>query len=575
MADFVKRLFANTLNSCLFFLLFTSAHAEQLRYRIEGLDKPLEQNVRLFLEALPEINSQHYLNSRKTITRSVQKSLQALGYYQPDIRQTLLENTLTLNITAGKPVRIRSVSIQLLGEARHSPIFKKALKQHSLKQGDILNQGKYEDLKSRLNALTLSQGFLDAQLLRHSIKVYPEQQAADIELIMDSGERYRIGEIRFTNLPEETRTLMNQLIRFKPGSRYTLIKLNNLNRDLAATGYFKTISIEPLRDQASNHRIPIEINVTLNTDHELETGIGFSTDEGVRLSLSWDRPLINSSGHSMSSELFASQKRLQLTGNYKIPYGNPLQEFYNLQLGYQYKDIEDTRSNLTTASVHQWKKELKGWDRDYFFRIQQEGYRQGLETGNSLLTIPGVSFSHREANSTLEPTRGYLLMTKLEASHRLLGSDQNFVKIWGRAKWMDTYFKRHRIILRAEQGAISIGDVTQLPPSIRFFTGGDQSIRGYGFESIAPKDDSGRLLGGQYLSVFSTEYNYRFSDKWWLATFIDHGTSTNDYSNRWKTGSGLGLRWVTPFGALRADLAFAISDKGSPWRLHFTMGPEL
>ncbi len=558
------------------FLLYISpVHAKQLEYRIQGLDKPLKQNVSLFLEALPDIEVRHYQRSGKSITEAVEKALQALGYYQPDIDQQLKENTLTLKIMAGKPVRLQKVSVQLLGEARHSMAFKHLLKQTPVKPGVVLNQGKYESLKSRLNALSLSLGFFDAHLIRHSIKVHPQEHAADIDLILDSGVRYRVGDILFGDMPDDIKALIKQLIRFKTGSRYRLIKLNNLNRDLAATGYFKTISVEPLRDQTSNHHIPIQINTTLNTDHELETGIGFSTNEGVRLSLSWDRPLINRSGHSMSSELFASQKRVQLTGNYKVPYGNPLLEFYDLQLGYQYKEIEDTRSNLTTASIHHWKKQIHGWDKDYFFRIQQEGFRQGLEEGDSLLTIPGVSLTLRKSDKALDPARGYLLMAKLEGAHKALGSDQNFVKIWGRTKWLNTFYKRHRFILRAEQGAISVNDITQLPPSIRFFTGGDQSIRGYDFESIAPKNDAGKLVGGQYLTVTSAEYNYRLTKKWWIATFIDQGISTNDYSNAWKTGTGLGLRWVTPFGAVRADLAFAISDKGSPWRLHFTMGSEL
>nr|WP_228550531.1 autotransporter assembly complex family protein [Endozoicomonas sp. OPT23] len=557
------------------FLSVSSTQAGQLKYRVEGLDNDLEQNVRLFLESLPDIEARHYQSSRKKIIDTTHKALQALGYYQPDIQEQLKGDTLSLNMSSGNPVLLRDVSIQLLGDARQSKAFKRLLSQTTLKKGAVLNQGKYEALKGRLNSLSLTLGFFDAHVIRHTIKVYPEQQAADIDLILDSGVRYRVGDIQFGKMPDSIKKLIEKLIRFKPGSRYRLTKLNNLNRDLAATGYFKSISIEPLRDQSHNHHIPIKIDVTLNTDHELETGVGFSTNEGIRLSLSWDRPLINDSGHSMSSELFASKPRIQLTGNYKIPYGNPLLEFYNLQLGYQYKEQEDTRSNLTTASVHQWKKQLHGWDRDFFFRIQQEGFRQGQERGNSFLTIPGVSLTRRKANSTLEPSQGYLLMGKLEGAHKYLGSDQEFIKAWGRAKWLTTLNKRHRLLLRGEQGAIAISDITQLPPSIRFFTGGDQSIRGYDFESIAPKNSAGKLVGGQYLTVFSTEYNYQFIKKWWAAAFIDHGTSTNDYSDSWKTGVGLGLRWVTPFGAVRADVAFAVSDKGSPWRLHFTMGPEL
>lgn len=100
-------------------------------------------------------------------------------------------------------------------------------------------------------------------------------------------------------------------------------------------------------------------------------------------------------------------------------------------------------------------------------------------------------------------------------------------------------------------------------------------MRGYDYDTIAPKDRRGKLTGGRYLSVVSFEYAYKLVDKWWLALFTDSGTSTNDYDDAWKVGSGLGVRWITPLGPLRLDLAFAVREPGSPWRLHFTIGPVL
>lgn len=155
------------------------------------------------------------------------------------------------------------------------------------------------------------------------------------------------------------------------------------------------------------------------------------------------------------------------------------------------------------------------------------------------------------------------------------GSDTRFVKVWGRTKWLRTYASKHRLIFRAEQGALLWGNLSEIPASQRFFTGGDQTVRGFGYESISPLDSSGQLSGALNVSVGSLEYNYQVAPKWRIATFVDTGTATNDYTDQWKIGAGIGGRWLTPVGQLRFDLAFGVSEEQVPYRLHFALGPEL
>ncbi len=367
------------------------------------------------------------------------------------------------------------------------------------------------------------------------------------------------------------------MVTFKPGKPFKAVKLSKLNRDLSSTGYFSQIDIRPLKAQAGNFEVPVYINVVPKTDHEIETGIGYSTDEGPRLSLSWDRPWINEKGHSLINELKLSSVNSELSSRYKIPVGNPLREYYSLELGFQNKELKDTKSDLISAGVHRWSKRPGWWDRDLFFRAEYEDYKQGNDDGRKLLLIPGVSFSHRKARgNALDPKSGYSHNIKLEMSNTTWGSQADFLKIWGRTKWLTTLDDKHRFISRAEQGGIIVDNVTDIPPSIRFFTGGDQSVRGYSYESISPKGSDGKLTGARYMSAVSGEYNYEFIDKWRVATFVDSGTATNDYSEKWKIGAGMGLRWVTPLGPLKVDLAFPINDKDKThWRLHFSMGPDI
>jgi translocation and assembly module TamA len=124
-------------------------------------------------------------------------------------------------------------------------------------------------------------------------------------------------------------------------------------------------------------------------------------------------------------------------------------------------------------------------------------------------------------------------------------------------------------------GAIGVDSIYDVPSSMRFFAGGDQSVRGYSYKSIAPKGDDNKLIGGKYLTVASLEYSYPVRPNWRIATFIDGGTATNDFSEDMLYGSGAGVAWASPIGPVKVFLGVPLNDDESGLRLHFLMGPEL
>lgn len=565
---------------CLLLLLcsFYALAATPLTYKITGVDNDLRKNIELHLQALPGIDVDKFYFFQNDISQTVRQALQPMGYYSPTLKLTLSDSKqglVTITIKIGQPVLLRTVSIQLEGEAKQDPPFIALLKEHPIHSGSSLNHQQYESLKKALNSLALLRGYFDAHFTRHSIKVYPEPLAADLNLLFSSGPRYQFGTVRYGDMSSGTKNVIQTMIGFKPETPYETNKIIKLYNDLSSTHYFHKVDVHPVHDDNNTISIPVDVNVITNLNHEIETGVGFSTDEGPRMSITWDKPWVNDRGHSVSNIAQASGKRVELSSSYQIPMGNPLQEFYSLQGGYQYKDSEDTLSNRFSAAVHRWHKDPEGWDRDLYISLESEQYEQGLTNDRSLLLIPGIALNRRQVQGNLNPTQGTSHNLKLEVSHKAWGTSASFIRLWGRSKWLDTFQGKHRILARIEQGITITDAIDDLPPSLRFFAGGDQSIRGFNYESIAPKDSFGKLIGGKYLTVTSFEYNYKVTNNWWVATFIDTGTSTNNYNNPWKTGSGIGLRWITPLGPLRIDFAFAISEEDSPWLLHFSIGPDL
>ena len=112
---------------------------------------------------------------------------------------------------------------------------------------------------------------------------------------------------------------------------------------------------------------------------------------------------------------------------------------------------------------------------------------------------------------------------------------------------------------------------------MRYFAGGDRSLRGYDYESISPRDKNGDLKGGSKLLTASLEYQFKVTGKWWGAAFFDVGDVVDHVQDfRLKKGAGLGIRWESPLGPIKLDIARPVgSDAPKQWQFYIGLGPEL
>lgn len=566
------------------FIVSAPVLSASLQWRIEGIGGDLEENVSIYLDRLSAVDHSQLPRFKTRIIKEVKHSLQAMGYYSPVITIHPPDpntDVCIITIASGKPTIIRNVNISLLGDATEDSAFSNLLLTFPLKKGTTLNHRAYEDTKNALHSLASAHGYFDAKMTEHKVSVYSDKEYADILITLDSGCRYRFGDVKYIKMTTRFKDIVQSLVTIKQGEPYDVVKIRKLNQNIALTGYFHQIAVQPERKDITNNEVPISIHAIPRLHHEIQVGAGYATDEGLRFSLHWDKPWVNNYGHSLKNEAYISEKKTKITSSYKIPDGNPLKKYYNLNFGYQQKTVEDTDSELTSAAIHHFNKNSfiikEDWDNDIFFRVEHENYTQGTQSDDTVLLIPGISLMcHRVQGGDASDYHGNQHFVKVELSNKAWGSDVDFIKVWGRTKWLQTYFNKHRVIARAEQGAIfMINYVSEIPPSIRFFTGGDQTVRGFAYESISPKDKNGHLTGARYVTTASIEYAYSFIKKWWISTFVDGGTATNDYKDRWKIGAGFGIRWSTIFGQIKLDLACAISEENKPWRFHFTMGPML
>jgi translocation and assembly module TamA len=312
----------------------------------------------------------------------------------------------------------------------------------------------------------------------------------------------------------------------------------------------------------------------MRNQRQFLAGLGYATDTGVRGRLGFKYHWLNERGHSLNTELRASRIKHGLGVNYEIPGSDPVNDTYALHALYRRED-SDVKDTTTYVAGGSWTKKLgKLWERRLSLDYGIEQYEDDDERTSKLL-LPGISFVRLAVDDPLNVTRGSRLELKLRGSHQDLLSDVSLLqpRIDGKLVW--SFAPRHRLIGRADLGTTSVSNFSKLPSSLRFYAGGDNSVRGYELDKISPVNDNGEEVGGKHLITGSLEYEYRLFDQWGVAAFVDAGDAFNDDPDL-KTGIGLGLRWYTPIGPVRVDVAHALDrTPGDMIRLHIRIGPEL
>lgn len=563
-------------------MLISSAAAlaqSELDVRIKPSNDQLKANIEGYIGDLGERDEEALLRFSRGAEEQARKAAQALGYYQPQIESEVKDGKsprLVLNIDPGEPVRLRYVTIQILGPAASLKSFR-VPQSDVLKPGAVLNHGHYEDAKRLIQNQASRFGFFSGRFTSQKLAVDPRAGVADIELVYDSGPRYALGKVSFTGDTPFDEDLLQRMVPFNSGAPYDSELIAELNQALQSSGYFESVRVDATPTTAANDVIPVAVTLDTRKPRTMGLGLGYSTDVGPRAKANWTRHWVNPEGHSYGWEAELSEPRQNVGLWYDVPLDPPLTDKLRFAGGYQYEELAntDSLSKLLTLGPEWHSKLPSGWQRVISLKWQHEEYRLGDDSGISNLLMPGVSYSYLRSDNRIDPHNGYRLQFDSKVAKEGLGSDNNLLYGTALVKGLTTVLDNHRFLARAQIGGSATNGYKSIPPSLRFFAGGDQSVRGYDYQSLSPENSDGDRVGGRYMVSGSLEYQYSVAEKWRVATFVDQGNSFNDFElPNLKTGVGMGVRWVSPVGPIRLDLAHALDDPGGI-RLHFSMGPEL
>ncbi|MCC3857808.1 outer membrane protein assembly factor [Vibrio parahaemolyticus] len=541
-------------------------------FTIQGLSKPLERNLEYYLMPLANTSANDIPVSQ--LSKLVRLALNPYGYYHSELNVQRGENDLiTLDVDAGDVMLVAKSNIVVSGEASNDEDFIELINQAQLKQGQPLLHSEYDTLKRNLISLAQQKGYLDGRFIESSLEVIPSLNQAHVNLYFSSGPRYKFGELSVLTSGIETARI-EAMRTFERGDDFDTLKLSQYQADLSSTDWFRSVIVKADFEEISDgQEVPIEVLAEPNSRNIVQVGGGYSTDLGLRASLNWTKPWYNKRGHSFEAQAYASKPEQSLLLGYKIPTQNVLTDYYGIQFESKHVDYRDTSSFSNDLSFEKHWQLDSDWQSTLHVRYLQESYQQASENNDSQLLLPGVTFSLLDRkNDQLEVKHRHVY--SLEYSEPNFFSDSRLLRIEGNSVLSWDISEKHKFHFRSNVGINVADTLSDIPSSLRFFAGGDGNLRGYGYESISPRDENGDLTGARYMFTAGLEYQYQVYRQLWLGAFYDVGDAFND-SVDWKSGTGLSLIWNSKYVPVKVDFAYGFdAPQGDQFRVHFSLGTQ-
>ena len=559
----------------------SSTRTPSVKVEVLGLSGTLKKNVLASLSIADKkqrkkANEEVIRHLHARADQEIRRALQPFGYYRPLIHPELITQGTWIaryTVEPGPAILLDSVLVDVTGEGENDPRYQKIVRGYPLHKGDVLIQPTYDLAKSTFETAAAEGGYLDARFLTSRIDVDLERYAAAIVIRYDTGPRHYFGEVSFDKdvIQEQ---MLHDFVTFHPGDVFDFRKLLQLQTDLSSTGYFTKVEVEPGAEPTGHRVVPIGVSLAPAKKLRFTGGVGYGTDDGARVRLVTEMRRLNRAGHRAQINLQYGSRDRHAIGEYFIPWPHARTDLLTLSTGYQELATATFHSKVFRSGVSE-SRLLGKWRVIPALNYRRENFQVGVDSGIVKTLVPEGTWSRVRADDALFTKNGDRLFLNARLGDRRVVSDVSFQQVRGDAKLIHAFGPRTRGIARIEAGATHTADFRSLPPSLRFFAGGTNSVRGYSYNSLGPRDELRHVIGGRYLLTGTLEVNQFFLPRWGGAVFFDAGNAMNSWRLPVKRGAGFGLRWISPAGLVRADVAWGLDRRGTPIQVHLAMGAEL
>jgi translocation and assembly module TamA len=521
----------------------------------------------------------------RRIPAEVTKAIEPFGWYSPrvDVRREPARDGLRIvvRVEPGEPVRVKSLDADITGEARDDRFVMRELPKLEPDVGERFVHAEYEAGKLRVDRKLAERGYFDAKRVQNRVEVRRAAKSADIRLRWESGPRHKMGEARFGE--NQLRPgLLDPLVDWEPGDAYHRNKLVRLQSRIAQLDYFALIDVSPEDEETGDDlQVPIDITLTPAKRTAYSGAIRFGSDTGAGIRASMNRRWVNRRGHKWLADLEWSQRRAELSTQYRVPSLRRLPGWWAGGVAYLSEDPQNALGYDRLGISAGWQGRRDPFSLSGRVVFAEERTRSQIRIfdgtgGRQTLFYPEVTAAYRRVDDPLQPDDSLQVTAALRGGVIESIGRQSFVQAELGAQWLHTIGDSQLVIVRGDLATTSYGgdpNTLEFPVSLRYFAGGDRSIRGYGYREVGPRF-AGDVIGGLHRVVASAEYQYYFLDDWGAAFFVDAGDAFNARSEfDLKVGVGIGARWRSPVGLVGVDIAQGLDDEaGGGTRLHISFG---
>jgi translocation and assembly module TamA len=563
-------------------LLLANLACAQLQYRVE-IDAP-EAMARVLRQGLslarwqndPQMTPEQLRRLADEAVREARETAATEGYFSArvdiDVQEGAEQWLVRLAIEPGERTRVDDVDIEFRGpvtrDAEARELLARVRERWSLRRGQPFRQQDWDEAKRGAVRELSAWRYAGARIAHSQALIDPATRHAKLVVELDSGPPYRFGELRISGVRRFPERLVENLSPFRAGDDYDRDQLLVYQRRLLESGYFVSVQadIDPAEGKPEGSPVRVAL-IEANTQH-VEAGISYSTDAGPRLDLSY-------SDHDVLDSAWRFRSGLRLddtTRNLQLDFDSPPRPGARWNSCFargRDTDIQNERTSEVAAGVsHNWGAEVAPSAVILSAHVEEQRVT-GQATADRHAIYGGFRRAFRRTDDFIAPRSGYLAMFELGGAPPALASRAFLRGVLSGSLFIPNG-RRGDILLRAQAGRVLADSREGIPSTFLFRTGGDQTVRGYDFESLGVAERNA-IVGGRRLLVLSAEYTHWFSESWGLAGFVDAGDAWDGGSEfQAKVGTGLGARFRTPIGPIRADVAYG--ERTGQWRLHFSVG---
>lgn len=534
---------------------------------VQGIDGDIKYNV---MEKLSAENQHTDFDTwYAQANEHIKEAMAPYGYFTPTIKRSVIQRDHTyfvrFLIIKGQQLIIRTIKIDINGNGKFNDEIIAAIKNMPLKPGAILQTVLYEKFKRDVLEVANTQGYLKSYWQTSNIRVNVARQQAVINLVLQTEKRYYFGIVYFHQTTDAyAPSFLKRFSLSAPRGYFSSKELVNYQQLLSTSPYFKEVNLTPNLSSPSTF-IPLDARVTAPLAKKYTLGLGYSTWSGPRLLAGAVFRHLNNVGHYLETQLKLSSVISGVSAKYYIPGHNPLTQQWTLGANIQ-RFLPKNGSSSSSTLLAAYNIKNNNWQSNYALNYLVEQYKiQNANAQTSALIYPIINISHTNIDDPIYPAHGYNVNLMLRGAAKSIFSSTNFLQGSAYAKYLISIVDGTRFVARGSVGYTVVQDVSNLPLSLRFFTGGANSIRGYRDSSIGP---------GKYLLLGSLEIQQRVHNNWEMAIFFDQGKASNHLDSPWNKSTGVGVIYASIVGPVKLYVARDISLKKKPYRIEFSFGPE-